>query len=73
MNFSKLLIYYWEYWQWRELNSTEFSEINSKFESNAVFNYFSRLKQQLNSVHVKFDVWTGPEISEITLLAHQPS
>ena len=61
MNFSKLLLYYWEYWQRRELNSTEFSELNSTFESNAVFNYFSRLKEQLNSAHVKFDVWTGPK------------
>ena len=29
-------------------------------ESNAVFNYFSWLKQELSSAHVKFDVWTGP-------------
>ena len=36
-----------------ELNSTE---LDSTFESSAVFNYFSRLKWELSSAHVKFDV-----------------
>ena len=44
MNFSKLLLYYWEYWLRTELNSTEFTELNSTFESNAVFNNSSQEK-----------------------------
>ena len=39
-----------------ELNSTE---LDSTFESSVVFNYFSWLKWELSSAHVKFDVWTG--------------
>ena len=44
----------------RRLGILTQTELNSTFESNAVFNYFSRLKLELSSAHVRFDVWTGP-------------
>ena len=44
------------------LHCVHFSKLGSKFESTVELNYLGWHKLVLDSAHVKFDVWTGPQI-----------